>query len=231
MILQHLNECLALMMQAVGENGGLVERIWNCGVIGLWGAPIEMDETAQATKAAACVIDINKRLQLFQQSAQQRASTFTCAINTGEAICGTINAAARDSILTHYGALGPCVDGAIQLEAQNITYGTTCTVGAKTATLLAEKFELRELDQKDICGNTESVFEFVSANGPLGGVREEAMEVFRRGRKAFTEGRISDAEQLFVTSLGMLPNDRPSMVMLQKCRELLDKDPSLSSGR
>jgi class 3 adenylate cyclase len=230
-ILQNLNECLALMMQSVGGHGGLVERIWNCGVIGMWGAPIEMDEGKQARQAAACVIDINKRMREFQQTKEQQPARLTCSINTGEAICGTINAAAGDSILTHYGALGPCVDAAIQLESYNTTYGITCMVGTKTAQLLEDQYELRELDRKEIAGESESIYEFVSANGPLGGVREEAMEVFRRGKTAFSEGRVTDAEQLFATSLSMLPNDKPSMVMLQRCREHLDQDTSLSKGR
>jgi class 3 adenylate cyclase len=140
-ILQSLNERLALMMQSVGGHGGLVERIWNCGIIGLWGAPIEMDESKQARQAAACVIDINKRMREFQQTQtqEQQPARLTCSINTGEAICGTINAAAGDSILTHYGALGPCVDAAIQLESHTFTYGITCMVGGKTAQLLADQ--------------------------------------------------------------------------------------------
>ena len=35
-VLQTLNQCLSEMMVAIGQHGGLVERIWNCGVIGLW---------------------------------------------------------------------------------------------------------------------------------------------------------------------------------------------------
>ena len=30
------------MMDCIGEHHGLVERIWNTGVIGIWGAPIAM---------------------------------------------------------------------------------------------------------------------------------------------------------------------------------------------
>lgn len=236
-VLQRLNECLGQIMQSIGEHGGLVERIWNCGVIGLWGAPIGMDPAAQARAAANCLADVCKRLGTLQQLGTTRSASpfgLTSSINTGEAICGTINASTHDSTLTQYGALGSCMDLAIALDALNSEYNTTCMIGATTANLLDQHFELRELDRKRLGpkDQNQSIYELLSVAGALPGIIEEAMALFRQGRTAFEDGRFRDAEQLFTTALGMVPDDKPSAIMLERCQNILSKsEKPASEGR
>lgn len=227
-ILQSLNECLGEMMTSIGEHGGLVERVWNCGVIGLWGAPIAMDEPAQALAAAKCIGDMRLRLKRLDGSDQINSKSpfgLTCSINTGDAICGTIDAGSRDSSLVQYGALGPSVDLAMQLDSLNSQYGTTCILGYSTAKLLEQQADLRELDRIQIGAHdqNQSIFEFLSVDGALPGLLEEAMDLFRQGRIAFEDGRFREAEQLFTTGLSMVPGDKPTTIMLERCRNVLAK--------
>lgn len=226
-VLQSLNQCLGVMMATIGEHGGLVERVWNCGVIGLWGAPIAMDETAQVAAAAKCISDMRARLRALSSNDQcQSKSPFglTCGINSGDAICGTIDAGSRDSSLVQYGALGPSVDLAMQLDWLNAQYGTTCVLGANTAKLLAEG-DVRELDRITIGASqqNQAVFELLSVDGALPGLYEEAMDLYRQGRHAFEDGRFREAEQLFSTGAGMVPNDKATAIMLERCRTVLSK--------
>ncbi len=148
----------------------------------------------------------------------------TCAINSGDAICGTIDAGSRDSSLLQYGALGPTVDLAMHLDSLNAQYGTTCIIGPATAQLLAEG-ESRELDRIAVgTGNqSQSVYELLSVNGALSGLHEEAIEIFRQGRRAFEDGRFREAEQLFVTASDMMPGDKATALMLDRCRTVLSK--------
>lgn len=226
-VLQSLNQCLGIMMATIGEHGGLVERVWNCGVIGLWGAPIAMNEAAQAHAAAKCLTDIRARLRVLSGSETLDKSPFglTCAINTGEAICGTIDAGSKTSSLVQYGALGPSVELAMQLDALHPQFGSTCILGASTAALLADRAEVRELDRIAIGGRTESqsVYELLSVDGTLSAVREEAMDLYRQGRKAFEDGRFREAEQLFSTCASMVPSDKATAIMLDRCRTVLAK--------
>ncbi len=227
-VLQSLNECLGEMMTSIGEHGGLVERVWNCGVIGLWGAPIAMDETAQALAAAKCVGDMRLRLKRLNGNDQNNSKSpfgLTCSINTGDAICGTIDAGSRDSSLVQYGALGPSVDLAMQLDSLNSQYGTTCILGSSTAKLLEQQAELRELDRIRIGADdqNQSIYEFLSVDGALPGLFEEAMDLFRQGRIAFEDGRFREAEQLFTTGSSMVPGDKATMIMLERCRNVLAK--------
>ncbi|MBI2812301.1 MAG: adenylate/guanylate cyclase domain-containing protein, partial [Candidatus Melainabacteria bacterium] len=226
-VLQSLNECLGVMMATIGEHGGLVERVWNCGVIGLWGAPIAMDETAQVAAAAKCIGDMRARLRRLNGNDQNHSTSpfgLTCSINSGDAICGTIDAGSRDSSLVQYGALGPSVDLAMQLDSLNAQYGTTCILGSTTAKLLAEG-DVRELDRITIGAKEQSqpVYELLSVDGALPGLYEEAMDLFRQGRQAFEDGRFREAEQLFSTGAGMVPNDRATAIMLERCRSVLSK--------
>ena len=149
----------------------------------------------------------------------------TCSINTGDAICGTINAGSRDSSLTQYGALGPSVALAIELDSLNSEYGTTCMIGSSTANLLEQPGEVRELDRRRIGAQdqNQSIYELLSVDGALPGALEEAMDLFRQGRTAFEDGRFREAEQLFTTSLGMVPGDKPTAIMLDRCKSVLAK--------
>ena len=231
-IIHSLDMCLDQMMQSIAEHGGLVERVWNCGVIGLWGAPIASDSAVQVDQAAACVLDIRARLTDLKQMEsppvleeelewQKAPFGLACGINTGEAICGAINAQARDSILTQYGAVGPCVDLAVELESLNSQYGTICMVGAATASVLTDKFEYREVDRRKLANKKQhqSIYELLSRRGQLSGAYEEAMDLFRQGRVAFEEGRFDEAERLFSTTLSMVPDDKPCSIMLERCRQ------------
>jgi CHASE2 domain-containing sensor protein/class 3 adenylate cyclase len=227
-VLQSLNECLAEMMASIGANGGLVERVWNCGVIGLWGAPIAMDQSAQVAAAAKCMGDMRQRLRRLNNNEQNSSKSpygLTCSINTGEAICGTIDAGSRDSSLVQYGALGPTVDLAMRLDLLNSKYGTTCIIGAATAKLLEDQAELRELDRLTLGANEEnqSVYELLSVDGALPGIFEESMDLFRQGRTAFEDGHFREAKQLFATALSMVPNDKATAIMLERCRNVLSK--------
>ncbi|MBS1955512.1 MAG: adenylate/guanylate cyclase domain-containing protein [Cyanobacteria bacterium SZAS-4] len=225
-VLQSLNQCLGVMMATIGEHGGLVERVWNCGVIGLWGAPIAMDEAAQVAAATKCIGDMRARLRALTVNDQNHKSPFglTCSINSGDAICGTIDAGSKDSSLVQYGALGPSVDLAMQLDSFNAQYGTTCILGANTARSIPES-DVRELDRITVGAREQSqpIFELLSVDGALPGLYEEAMELFRQGRHAFEDGRFREAEQLFATGAGMVPNDKATAIMLERCRTVLSK--------
>lgn len=228
-VMQRLNASLSVMMTCIGDHHGLVERIWNCGVIGIWGAPIAMAEEKQAKLATECALAMRKRLFDLHDSDDPDAAksfNFTCGISTGESVCGTINVAARDSSLAHYGALGPAVDLAVELESLNPSYGTAFMLAGTTATLVAQAFEVREIDRVKLGReNAQPVFELLPWEGSLPGALEEAMALFKQGRVSLEEGRVQEAEQLFSTSLRMVPHDKPTMIMLDRCREIIGKVP------
>jgi adenylate cyclase len=230
-VMQRLNACLSVIMDCIGEHHGLVERIWNCGVIGIWGAPIGMSEEKQAKLATDCALAIRKRLFNLYDSKDAFTGlnfNFTCGVSTGDSVCGTINAIARDTNLTQYGALGPAVDLAIELEGLNPHYGTTFMLSSTTAGLIGKMFEVREIDRLKASGREgmHSVFELLPWEGSLPGALEEAMALFKQGRVSFEEGRVQEAEQLFATSLRMVPHDKPTMIMLDRCREVIGKSPA-----
>ncbi|HEY9773228.1 MAG TPA: adenylate/guanylate cyclase domain-containing protein [Planktothrix sp.] len=229
-VMQRLNACLSVMMSCVGDYNGLVERIWNCGIIAIWGAPIAMAEEKQAKMATDCALAMRKRLFELHDSGESAVAgfNFTCGINTGESICGTINAAAGDTSLTQYGALGSAVDLAVELESLNPGFGTTFIIGPATATLVDETFEVREIDRLKLGRreNAQSVYELLPWEGSMPGALEEAMALFKQGRAALEEGRVHEAEQLFATSLRMVPHDKPTMIMLERCKKLISSAPS-----
>jgi CHASE2 domain-containing sensor protein/class 3 adenylate cyclase len=231
-VMQRLNACLSVMMSCVGDYNGLVERMWNSGIIAMWGAPIAMSEDKQAKLATDCALAMRKRLFDLHDTGDSDSVTgfnFTCGINTGESICGTINATARDTNLTQYGALGTAVDLAVELESLNPGFGTSFILGPSTASLVKESFEVREIDRIKLGrrDGLQSVYELLPWEGSLPGALEEAMALFKEGRAALEDGRLQEAEQLFSTSLRMVPHDKPTMIMLERTRMLMGAAPGL----
>jgi len=169
---------------------------------------LPMPEAEQAKLAVNCAREIQRKLQ--SANGDLKANGFTCGINSGEAVCGTINAIAKDIAMTHYGALGGAVDIAMKVESDCPTYGAQILIGEGTARLLQDTVLTREIDA--------ALFEVLPDEGALTGAFEEALAVFRQGRIAFDEGRFGDAEKLFQASQRLVPDDKPTQIMLERCR-------------
>ncbi|HEY9785033.1 MAG TPA: adenylate/guanylate cyclase domain-containing protein [Candidatus Obscuribacterales bacterium] len=236
-VFQVFNESIRIMIEQIFEHKGLVDRIASYGVIAFWGAPLAMPGEEQAKLAAQCAIAIRARIAaLGDKLAEDRQGITlkcTCGINTGEAYCGTIDASSRDTHFAQYGALGYVVEEAGKLEELNPTYGTNFILGESTAALIEEHLEVRPIDHVKLSERDggEPIYELLTAKGSLPAAMEEAIALFRSARQAFDKGNIKEAEQLFSTTLHLLPSDQPTRIMLKRCRERLSsKSEELSSS-
>lgn len=225
-VFQVFNECLGIMVNCVCEHKGLVDRIWNYGISAFWGAPLVMPLEDQARLSTQCALAMKQRLEEWftsQPDLDRAIVLFNAGIDTGEGLCGTINAGARDTTISQYGALGASVDAAGELSSLNSMYGTSIILSGSTAELLGERMELREIDRVNLATlkKHQPIFELLSHSGSMPAAYEEAMAIFKQARAAFEGGDVKEAEQLFATILNMVPADQPTAIMLKRCKDLL----------
>ncbi|HEY9870169.1 MAG TPA: adenylate/guanylate cyclase domain-containing protein, partial [Candidatus Obscuribacterales bacterium] len=233
-VVSMVNQYLSAMMSVVYEHNGVVIRVFSHGIQAIWGAPIFMQERSQARLAANCCMEMRRRLRELSDvwahsgrlAAGAPALDCSYGITTGAAICGRIGTESH----TEYGAIGRSVDLAARLQALNKLYGTSCLAGQETAELVSDKFEVRELDKVklDQAEPPLSIFEILCPKGKLPGAMEEAIALYRQALAAMEERNFAQAEKLFSTVLRMVPEDGPSILLAERCRQLVATPPEPS---
>ncbi|PSN17486.1 guanylate cyclase, partial [filamentous cyanobacterium CCP5] len=110
-----LNEYLDVMITAIFEYGGTVDKFMGDGILAMFGAPEDLGAETQVHRAIASVLRMHEQLnELNQQWNLQGVPPvrFRCGIHTGIAVVGMFGSADR----TDFTAIGPTVNMAARLQ-------------------------------------------------------------------------------------------------------------------
>jgi adenylate cyclase len=229
-VIHMLDGCISVMMSCVYEHNGLVTRLSNYGVMAIWGAPLPSPEESQCRLAASCAVDIQQKLLDLTATWRRDGridsrQSLTCwfGVSTGEAACGQIGSESH----IEYSVVGRSVDLSVLLESLNKRYGTKCLISERTAQLISQHFECRELDKLKIeqHDKPQYIHELFCQKDKLPGAMDEAIALYKQGLAAIEERNFEEAERLFSTILRLVPDERPAALMLERCREYLRKPP------
>jgi adenylate cyclase len=186
-------------------------------VVAFWNAP---QHAANACRAAvACQSALGRFTLRDVSSSNVRARI---GISSGSAVVGNVGSRTQPNLAI----MGDTVNIAVVLERANKRYGTKIILSAETLRLAAGQIYVRQLDGLVIPGgNTElQIYEL------LGLVDEEWarpnwLSLYERGLDAYRACDFDAAIDSFQTLLSIKPSDRPSQVMLERCRLLLKAQP------
>lgn len=214
-----VDECLELMNSAVHFVHGVVLRVDGSGITAVWGAPLEMDPARQSLLAMDCAWRIRDDLreyfsQLFNTGTipMDPFPSLRIAIDTGQAVCGKLGAQDSET----YAIVGQAVEFPAVYAKASSNLGAEFLAGEGTAALVIERFELRELDHSSLeeIYRNHKVYEVLGASGGVSGVREEAASLYCQALAQFRAGNIERCREFLVSALRMLPEDRPSLLLL-----------------
>lgn len=229
-VIKMAHECITSMFTCVYDCHGLVNRLSSYGIMAIWGAPLPNPEESQCTLAARTALALQRKFSdlssAFRQQgriAENQSLWLSLGLSTDEASCGRIGTESHPE----YSVVGKGVDLSILLEALNKRYGTACLLSERTARVVAQNFEIRELDRLKLnpAERPVYIYELLCEKGNLSGAMDEAMALYRQGTAAMEERNFAEAEQLFSTMLRLASEDRPAMLMLSRCREYRLKPP------
>jgi class 3 adenylate cyclase len=114
-IVEHLNAFFEIVAQTIGAHGGYIDKFIGDAVMGVWGAPVAVEnpeiEAAQAARACLKAIEA-RNAELAAAGAPQRF-TVRIGLSAGEAVAG--NLGARDRF--NYTVIGDAVNRAARLQA------------------------------------------------------------------------------------------------------------------
>jgi adenylate cyclase len=210
------------MSQAIHATGGTIDKFIGDSVMAFWNAPgsHDMPEVAACRAALACRDRFNSMLERDAWGLGA-APGLRIGINTGLALVGNIGSNDR----LNYTAIGDTVNVASRFEALNKQYGTDILIGEDTAVALGNAFVLRKLDRVAVYGrkNGIEIYELVATAAP-GSSTPAWVDTYEAGLAAYLERDWKRAESLFEMASQSRGGDRPSAIMIERCRAY-DREP------
>jgi adenylate cyclase len=148
------NAYLAMIVAAVEESGGYVDKFIGDAVMGVWGAPaLHPNHAAAAARAALQAVARVLRAKALADARDEPGYAIKIGLNSGPAVVGNVGAEKR----YNYTAVGETVNVAARLEGVPGDYGCRIVVGPRTAALIADRFLLCELDWIKVKGKEEAI--------------------------------------------------------------------------
>ena len=143
-----LNKYLAVIIQAVDRNQGVINKFNGDGVMAIWNAPTACKHHALlAIKAAMEAQNGIKELQQNEPSLLKM--NFGIGINTGIAVCG--NLGCKDRL--EYSAIGTTVNAASRITS--IAPGYTVLINDDTYQMVKDHVEVKSLGEMTIKADKE----------------------------------------------------------------------------
>ncbi|MCV0395623.1 MAG: adenylate/guanylate cyclase domain-containing protein [Rhizobiaceae bacterium] len=154
-----INRLLDPLSRIVLEEGGTIDKYIGDCLMAFWNAPLdEPDHAAKAVRSALRMREAMAALNCeLASEARSREEPLRLdigiGINTGECIVGNMGSDLRFD----YSAIGDAVNLASRLEGKTRDYDIPIIIGPETARLIADRFEITEIDRIAVKGRSEIV--------------------------------------------------------------------------
>ena len=187
-----LNSFLSAVADAIDEHQGYVDKFIGDAVMGVWGAPVELDNI-EASAARATLVCKKAVERLSQES--KREFGMRAGLSVGDVIAG--NLGSRDRF--NYSVVGDSVNIAARLEPLSKDYGTSILADADFAAALGDEFILRPVDIVILRGRSDysHLHEIVGLRSEMtpGGVSMAAE--YTRAVELFRNRQFDEAAAIF----------------------------------
>ncbi len=221
-VVSRLNEYLAEMVHVIHEHDGRVDKFIGDGIMANWGAPIAQPD--HATRAVACALAMQKTmLSLTAKWRGDGVEPFSIrgGLQSGEVVAGNIGSHGKKM---EYTLIGDTVNQASRLEGAAKYYGVNFLVGENTYLQTRESFRYRELDRIRVVGKQTPVAIY-ELRGTMEGPADSLTEQFGAALALYRARKWADATQRFEALLEQYPDDAPSGIYLERCRQFLESPP------
>lgn len=228
-VMEFLNTYLAFAVPAIAEEGGFVDKFIGDAIMAIFaqGSPEE-----QANASVRAAVRMLHDLDYCNTSAGLVNAETGIGINTGKVIMGVVGTETRMEPTV----LGDAVNLASRTEALCKKYGARILITEHTKekmALGAEQFTIRLIDHVTVKGKSQSCRIYEVVDGDKDEVREQKERILRPYHEAlllFTDGKFAEARDKFEECLALRPDDKPCLIYVERCTELLADPPSTWDG-
>lgn len=209
------------MSREVGAHNGTIDKFIGDGVMAFWGAPAPNSDHAVDACYAALACQRAIRVAGITDDAGETLR-IRIGINSGDMLVGNIGSELRLS----YTVIGDAVNIASRLEGINKQYGTDIIIGEETRALAGARIRVRELDRLAVYGRAAGlrVYELIGMADD-GSAPEPFVTLYESGLSAYRARDFISATACFEKALSVRPHDRPSSMMIERCRRLIASPP------
>ena len=221
-----LNYYLSTMSDVILEQKGTIDKYEGDAIIAFFGAPLELPDHALRACLTAIVMkrleeDVNRYVAEKKISPSPLLTRF--GLNSGDMVVGNMGTQKK----MNYTIISNAVNIASRLEGMNKYYGTWILASENTINETGGLLLTRRLDRIRVVGIHEPVriYEVLETKADAPPAMHELAALFHNALGLFEFGRWKDAENAFYHVLKLAPNDGPSLLYLERCREYQENPP------
>ncbi|TVR61773.1 MAG: adenylate/guanylate cyclase domain-containing protein [Spirochaetaceae bacterium] len=221
LLVESLNKYFSLMVEAVMNHHGTVDKYIGDAIMAIFGAPLRRpDDPTQAVEAAFDMLDALARFNHDQDERGYPEFKIGIGINYGLVTVGNIGTEKK----LDYTVIGDPVNVASRLEGLTKRYDTPLIVSETVHERLPAGSYSRTLDRVQVKGRAGGVAIYAAARR-LSERQKDAWALHDRGMELFFERDFNAALDHFRRVSATLPGDRVSEVMIERCRQLIADPP------
>jgi adenylate cyclase len=221
-----LNQVFEVQTKAIMAEDGSMEHFLGDQFLSYWGAPDPQPDAAdRAFHAALALIAGMEELRSKLDPKVTTLFGYGVALHSGTALIGNKGSAQR----LDYGLVGDLINSAARVESLTKYYGVLFLITREAYAKLSAPPLTRLVDRVVVKGKTLPL-ELLEVKRPFGPVHFE--EIARRYGSAFVDyerGDFSKAQEAFA-ALHREEQDKPSALMMDRCRELIADPPKNWNG-
>ncbi|MFY7777419.1 MAG: adenylate/guanylate cyclase domain-containing protein [Elstera sp.] len=225
-IVETLNEYFSFMEDVIKQNGGVIDKYIGDAIMALFGVPARLgqdhDRAVQAGLAMLAALEV---LNKDRQRRGHRAIKIGIGISTGQVIAGSIGSPTR----SNYTVIGDAVNLAARIESLTKHYGAAFMICGQTLARLERPIVARLIDKVQVKGQSAepALHQVFSAETPI---NRDLFDAYAQGFQAYSAGNRASALTLLEQALALAPDDRPSLLIQERCRTLLAAPPKTWAG-
>ena len=163
-----MNQFLTALSKAILERDGTIDKYMGDAIMAFWNAPLDLpDHALRACRAGLDMIERVEELNAVRRKEAEQSPEeifheikIGIGINSGQCVVGNMGSDMRFD----YTALGDTVNLASRLEGQSKPYGISIILGENTATAVADRLAVIEIDLIRVKGKNEPVAIFATAS-------------------------------------------------------------------